>query len=194
MIHDGPACHLGISEDECRAVLERISASRLFEKSARARDLLLYLCNSALCVAHGPVTEQHIGVAVFGRVPGYDTATDTIARTQVSQLRKKLRDYYAAEGLNEPIIVEIPSGSYFPTFSFRRIAAPAPAATVPAKRRSRAPLWVAVLGTAAVAIFAMSRIVSAGRFIGLNRGAGRLAPAASCASAGTGLPDGLWRL
>ena len=163
MIHDGPACHRGISEDECRAVLERISASRLFEKSARARDLLLHLCNSALCVSHRPVTEQHIGVAVFGRDPGYDTATDTIARTQVSQLRKKLRDYYASEGINEPIIIEIPSGSYFPTFSFRQIAAPAPAAVVAPKRRSRAPLWVAVLGIAAVAIFAISRIVGAGR-------------------------------
>jgi hypothetical protein len=163
MIHDGPACHPGISEDECRGVLERISDSRLFEKSARARDLLLYLCNSALCVAHGPVTEQHIGVAVFGRDPGYDTATDTIARTQVSQLRKKLRDYYAAEGINEPIIIEIPPGSYFPTFRFRQIVAPEPAATGRSKRHSHTPLWLAVPVAAALAIFAISRIVGAGR-------------------------------
>jgi hypothetical protein len=161
MVHDGPACHPGMSEGECRAALERISASRLFEKSARARDLLLYLCNSALCGDHGPLTEHQIGVAVFGRDPGYDTATDTIARTQVSQLRKKLRDYYASEGMHEPIVIEIPPGSYFPIFGFREIAVPE--APVVAKRRSRALLWLAVAVAAAAAVLAIGRIAGAGR-------------------------------
>jgi hypothetical protein len=165
MTHDyGQACQPAmLSEGEYRALLERITASRLFEKSARARDLLSYLCDSAVCAASEPVTEHQIGVAVFGRDPGYDTAADTIARTQVSQLRKKLRDYYASEGINEPIIVEIPPGSYFPTFSFRGAPAPTPVAPVPPKKRSRVPLWLAVLVAAAAGIFAISRIGGGGR-------------------------------
>lgn len=161
---DGQACQPAIlSEGEYRALLERITARRLFEKSARARDLLLYLCGPAPGVAHEAVTEHQIGVAVFGRDPGYDTASDTIARTQVSQLRKKLRDFYASEGIHEPIVIEIPPGSYFPTFSFREAAAPTPEAPVAIARKSRAPLWVAVLVTAGVAIFAISRTVGSSR-------------------------------
>jgi hypothetical protein len=149
-----------VSDPEYGALLERIFASRLFEKSARARDLLLHLCNSSFSQTHGHVSEQDIGVAVFGRDPGYDTTTDTIARTQVSQLRKKLREYYASEGIDEPVVIEIPPGSYVPILSHRE------ASPVPPKARFRMPMWLAGLVTAAVAIFAISRTVGAGRASG----------------------------
>ena len=111
-------------EQDCRAVLDRIANSKVFEKSARSRELLTYLCNISVAQDKRPVTEQQIGTAVFGREPGYDTASDTIARVQVSQLRKKLKDYFASEGSRERIVIDIPSGSYVPTFRARDITAP----------------------------------------------------------------------
>lgn len=60
--------------------------------------------------------EQEIGVDVLGRRPDYDTSHDTLVRVQVSQLRKKLQEYFAGEGRHEPLIIEIPKGSYVPVF------------------------------------------------------------------------------
>ena len=51
---------------------------------------------------------------MFGRSPGYDTAQDNLVRVQASQLRKKLQQYFAAEGRDEPVVIEIPKGSYVP--------------------------------------------------------------------------------
>lgn len=117
----------GISEEECRAALTRVAKSKLFEKSARSRELLTFLGSSALGGEEEPLSEQRIGVAVFGREPGYDTAVNTIARVQVSQLRKKLREYFSSEAADERIVIDIPLGSYVLTFQLREPAAPAPA-------------------------------------------------------------------
>jgi hypothetical protein len=63
--------------------------------------------------------ETTIGVAVFGRSPDYDPKADTIVRSQAWRLRSKLRKYYASEGANEPIIIDLPIGHYVPTFRLR---------------------------------------------------------------------------
>jgi hypothetical protein len=60
--------------------------------------------------------ETTIGVSVFARSPDYDPKVDTIVRSQVWRLRAKLRKYYASEGANDPIIIEIPIGRYVPAF------------------------------------------------------------------------------
>jgi len=53
---------------------------------------------------------------VLGRPPDYDTSHDTLVRVLVSQLRKKLHEHFATDGRDEPVIVEIPKGSYVPVF------------------------------------------------------------------------------
>ncbi len=106
----------GFSEEDCLAVLRRVSGSKLLEKSVRSRELLTFLCHFGLNHKDEPLPEQRIGETVFGREAGYDTTTDTIARVQVSQLRKKLKEYFSSEGSAEQIIIEIPPGSYLPVF------------------------------------------------------------------------------
>jgi hypothetical protein len=99
-----------------RELLERIAASDSFQKSKRLRDLLLYLGERSLQDPHCTLREQEIGVEVFGRPPDYDTSHDTLVRVHVSQLRKKLQEFFAAEGRKEPVVIEIPKGSYVPVF------------------------------------------------------------------------------
>ena len=53
---------------------------------------------------------------VLGRPPDYDTSHDTLVRVLISQLRKKLQDYFAGEGREEPLVIEIPRGNYLPVF------------------------------------------------------------------------------
>lgn len=99
-----------------RELLERAAASPTFQKSKRLRDLLLYLGERALTDPNCTLREQEIGVDVLGRPPDYDTSHDTLVRVLVSQLRKKLHEHFATDGRDEPVIVEIPKGSYVPVF------------------------------------------------------------------------------
>ena len=102
-----------------RALVERVVAGSALKNSPRLQELLHYLCDCALNGSDTPVKEQQIGIAVFGRSPGYDTNQDTIVRVGVSKLRKQLQQHFLSEGLHEPIIVEIPKGAYTPRFQPR---------------------------------------------------------------------------
>ncbi len=56
---------------------------------------------------------------MFGREAGYDTGQDAIVRVQASLLRKKLQEYFASDGQDEPIVIELPKGTYTPAFRSR---------------------------------------------------------------------------
>jgi hypothetical protein len=96
-----------------------VASAPSFQRSKRLRDLLLYLGERSL---HDPaciLREQEIGTDVLGRPADYDTSHDTLVRVQVSQLRKKLQEHFGAEGRDEPLVIEIPKGSYVPVFRQR---------------------------------------------------------------------------
>ena len=101
------------------ALVDRIAQSEQFANSPRLRSLFLHLAHSALEKPESSFSEQQVGVAVFNRPLGYDTASDTIVRVQASELRKRLKYYFLAEGRDQPTIVELPRGSYVPVFRDR---------------------------------------------------------------------------
>jgi hypothetical protein len=103
-----------------RALVERVAEGPVFNHSPRLQELLRYLAECAIEAPDGPVKEQQIGIAVFGRSPGYDTNQDTIVRVNVSKLRKQLQQHFLSEGLHEPVIIDIPKGSYTPHFQPRQ--------------------------------------------------------------------------
>jgi hypothetical protein len=107
------------SDDPRRALINRITASESFAKSPRLRELLTYLVECAFRDPQSPVTEQQVGVAVFNRAAGYDTSSDTVVRVQASEVRKRLKYYFLSEGLSEPLVMELPRGSYLPIFNSR---------------------------------------------------------------------------
>src|SRR5437773_931111 len=82
----------GVAEER-RALLQRILWSRQFEKSARLREFLQYVCDRPPAEIH----EQQIGHRVFGRAADYDTSQDNIVRVTASQARRKLEQYFASE-------------------------------------------------------------------------------------------------
>jgi hypothetical protein len=134
MGHSPKASVVGIAESgqAHRALVERVLESSVFKNSPRLQELLRYLCECAIQSPDSPVKEQQIGIAVFGRSPGYDTNQDTIVRVGVSKLRKHLQQHFLSEGLHEPIIIDIPKGFYTPHFQPRQEVyeeSPLPAAT-----------------------------------------------------------------
>ncbi len=106
-------------DDARRLLVDRVAACRYIGKSARLRDLLTYLCNRVLDASVEEIHEQEVGHKVFGRAADYDTTIDNIVRVHASQLRKRLEQYFAGEGIDEAWIIEIPKGNYAPVFRER---------------------------------------------------------------------------
>jgi hypothetical protein len=102
-----------------KELVGRVVLSSTICKSARLRELFLYLCNRVLDESVDDIHELELGHKVFGRPEHYDTAADNIVRVHVSLLRKRLAEHFQTEGRDEPIIVEIPRGNYAPTFRKR---------------------------------------------------------------------------
>jgi len=132
---------------DCRLLVERIAASRVVSKSARLRDLLVYVCERVLEDGVGQIHEQEVGHRVFARPPDYDTTVDNIVRVHASLLRKRLAEYFSKEGAQEPIVIEIPKGNYAPAFRARAVVAPSAAAV--GGRAIGWPVWT----LAALAMF-----------------------------------------
>lgn len=108
-----------LSIDARWEVVQRVAASASFQRSPRLRELLLYICERAIQNRPEELREQLIGRGVFGRKPDYNPAEDNIVRVEVRQLRKRLDEYFATEGKDEPYVVMIPKGAYLPVLSPR---------------------------------------------------------------------------
>jgi hypothetical protein len=101
------------------ALLERVVASTQLKRAARLREFLLFVGRRSLKDGCEQIHEQEIGTNIFGRPNGYDTSVDNIVRVNATELRKRIESYFEEEGANEPLILEIPRGSYKPTFRRR---------------------------------------------------------------------------
>jgi hypothetical protein len=108
------------------ALIERIAASSQLRRANRLQELLHFLGKRSLTDHCESLHEQAIGVGVFGRPESYDTSTDNIVRTSVSELRKRLQAYFESEGRDELLMLEIPRWNY--VLSFRERPLPVPAA------------------------------------------------------------------
>ena len=114
-----------LADDERWQMVERIAASPGLQKSVRLRELLLYITEQTLHGRASQLTEHEIGCVVFGKPADYSPLDDSSVRVHVRQLRLRLHEYFDSIGRSEPLIIEIPKGSYIPVF---RNAAPGPAA------------------------------------------------------------------
>src|ERR1035437_3892384 len=97
-------------------LIERITASPPFQKSARLKDLLFFLAERTLQGQTQDLSEHNIGSAVFGKAQDYSVVEDSSVRVHVRQLRLKLHEYFDGEGRSESVIVEIPKGAYTTLF------------------------------------------------------------------------------
>jgi hypothetical protein len=137
-----------LQTDERWQLVQRIVSSAPFQKSTRLRELLQYIVQETLRGCAHELTEQHIGNALFHKPSDYRPLEDSSVRVHARQLRLKLHEYFNEEGRDEPIILEIPRGSYVPVFRAAQKAALAPAAVeskaisvLPWRYRAKLP-WI----------------------------------------------------
>ncbi|HTD21161.1 MAG TPA: hypothetical protein VK738_00760 [Terriglobales bacterium] len=133
--------------DSRKLLVERVASSSYLSKSARLRDMFLYLCERVLEQSADEIHEHEVGHKVFGRPPDYDTTADNIVRVHATMLRKRIELYFATEGSREPVIIDIPKGNYAPVFHKRPVTPqpqPVPMPAVPVERRFNWKMWLPI--------------------------------------------------
>ncbi len=113
------------------ALVQRVADSQYFCKGPKLRAFLLYVCENTLAGSVDNIREQLIGSKVFGRPAEYNLGGDNIVRVEAREVRKRLALYFAGEGRGEPIVIDIPKGTYIPVFKPREEASPDAADTRP---------------------------------------------------------------
>ncbi|MGO9261997.1 MAG: hypothetical protein ACLQU1_37690 [Bryobacteraceae bacterium] len=125
--------------------VERIALSNSFRKAERCLRLLRHLTSLALAGRSGELREYSLGITVFERPASYDPGADPVVRLEARRLRLKLAEYYQQEGIDDPVIIDVPKGAYVPEFRFRRapeVEVEPPPAQSPRSHRSP-PIWLA---------------------------------------------------
>jgi TolB-like protein len=105
------------AKDILSQVARICSCSDLKTKKLLCR-FLKFIVNETLRGRGDQLKGYTIGISVFGKEPDFDPEQDSLVRIHAGRLRRSLKLYYLLEGKNDPIIIEIPKGSYQPKFSF----------------------------------------------------------------------------
>ncbi|HYO80793.1 MAG TPA: hypothetical protein VES20_05275 [Bryobacteraceae bacterium] len=111
--------------DDIRDQLRRMLASPEFQNSDRMSQFLRYVVLKSATGQDADVKEVAIGVAVFGRDPGYNPKTDPVVRSEARRLREKIQRYYERDGADAPILISLPKGGYAVQFEHRPAASAA---------------------------------------------------------------------
>lgn len=166
------------SSAEVRAQLVRILGSQCFGQAARSSKFLQHVVEQTLAGQSERLKGYSIAIEVFGRPPDFDAQTDPLVRVEAGRLRRRLAEYYGAEGQGDPVVIGLPRGGYTATWVYsarhertgaskagaQSIAAPARApARALAKRRwrrVRAFLVAAVILAALAVVFFQQREAS----------------------------------
>jgi len=99
--------------------VEKLAGSHILHGSESLCKLLRYLAHHALEHPGTPLKEYQIATEEFGRPQDFDPAVDSMVRVQAGRLRSKLAEYYAGEGLEDPVRIELPKGTYALVFHKR---------------------------------------------------------------------------
>ena len=106
-----------------REQLQRLLSHPLFANSKRYPALLAYTVEQTLLGNAAELKERSIGIEVFGRAPTYDANADPVVRITAGEVRKRLSLYYYDSAPSGELVIELPIGSYVPTFRMPESAA-----------------------------------------------------------------------
>jgi len=154
-----------VSEEAVREELSRVLSCHEFRLSKRSQDFVRYVVEHTLSGREDMLKERTIGIEVFGRSTSYEPSDDATVRVKAGDVRKRLGLYYAEEGAQNPVRIELPPGTYVPEFRWsetkldatHEALAPLPLAALPSDVLVPVPprsmrRWFIVAGVILVAI------------------------------------------
>ena len=97
--------------------LDRMLGSPDFRATPQQAALFKFVVNQTLDGNAGQIKGYTVATEVFGRGPEFDQSIDPVVSIQASRLRRAIERYYLTTGQNDPARIDIPKGTYVPTFS-----------------------------------------------------------------------------
>ena len=174
--------------DEVRAQLERMTASDDFIRSPQLGAFLRFVVESVLQGKSDRIKAYTIGVDVLRRDAKFDPQLDPIVRVEATRLRRTIDRYYAGLGADDAVRIDLPRGSYIPTFTRRPTL---PGVTAHSSTLDR--FWsIRLLAVAAVALIVIAAVVALSQrrvpAPNVATAPSGAAPAAAALPPGNGLP------
>ena len=143
------------SESDQKAIREelvRILNSGPFHQAQRRQRFLEYIVNEALAGRGERLKGYSVAQAVFDRAETFDPNIDPIVRLEAGRLRDRLREYYDGDGRDDPVLIELPKGTYTPLIELRQAPTldPRPDRAAPIKQLGMLAAAVLLIITASV--------------------------------------------
>ncbi|WP_163339525.1 hypothetical protein [Desulfopila sp. IMCC35008] len=108
-----------LPHDHIRQQFHKIIASPEFLATRKQRDFLTFVVAETLAGRSNTLKGYTVATQVFDRAEDFNGSVDPIVSIQANKLRRALERYYLIDGRLDPIRIDIPKGSYVPTFSWQ---------------------------------------------------------------------------
>jgi adenylate cyclase len=105
-----------LAVEKIQGQLQRILASPEFHATRRQREFLQFVVTETLAGRAKEIKAYTVATQVFNRKEDFDQSLDPIVSIQANGLRRALERYYLVAGREDPVRIDIPRGSYVPTF------------------------------------------------------------------------------
>lgn len=105
-----------VTPEQILAQLETVLESSDFSSAARGSRFLRFLVEETLAGREDQLKEYTLALEVFDRDESFDSTTNPAVRVEASRLRKRLEHYYLTQGREDPVLIELPRGTYVPIF------------------------------------------------------------------------------
>ena len=103
------------SAEERQALIDQVQLlleSETFRNQGTLCRLLKFLANRSLTGEAEQLNGYSVAVDALGKPETFDPRQDSSVRFQMGRLRKKIEEYYAGEGKDDPFLIGIPKGSF----------------------------------------------------------------------------------
>ncbi|MGR3663062.1 MAG: tetratricopeptide repeat protein [Paracoccaceae bacterium] len=107
------------TNEEIRDALDRVLNSDLFSQTLRLKNFLTYIIEETLAGRSGLIRGKTIAIDVYQRDPSDSDYSENFVRVDARRLRRRLVEYYATEGKNDPAIISVDKGGYAPRIEVR---------------------------------------------------------------------------
>jgi adenylate cyclase len=105
-----------LTPEKVQRQLRRILASPEFHATRRQREFLHFVVTETIAGRAQEIKAFTVATRVFGRKEDFDQSLDPIVSIQANGLRRALERYYLVAGKQDPLRIDIPRGTYVPTF------------------------------------------------------------------------------
>ena len=109
----------GLPAEDIHNQLDRILGETHFRSSLRLTSFLKFVVETVLAGKPEHIKAYTIAVEALSRDQNFDPQHDPIVRVEAGRLRIALARYYAEPGRDDPLVIELPRGTYVPTFRRR---------------------------------------------------------------------------